>query len=65
MFIPKANIPDLEEVDSAVKENLEFVPVEFADEIIDKALVSFNTENSEWKMDERPVVTQGIRPTLR
>ena len=65
VFIPKANIPDLEEVDSAVKENLEFVPVEFADEIIDKALVSFNTENSEWKMDERPVVTQGIRPTLR
>ena len=65
VFIPKANIPDLEEVDSAVKENLEFVPVEFADEIIDKALVSFNTENSEWKMDEKLVVTQGIRPTLR
>ena len=65
VFIPKANVPDLEEVDSVVKEKLEFIPVEFADEIIDKALVSLNSHTKEWKMDEKMVVTQGIRPTLR
>lgn len=65
VFIPKANVPDLEEVDGVVKEKLEFIPVEFADEIIDKALVSLNSHTKEWKMDEKMVVTQGIRPTLR
>ena len=65
VFIPKANVPDLEEVDSVVKEKLEFIPVEFADEIIDKALVSFKPETDNWKMDEKMVVTQSIRPTLR
>ena len=65
VFIPKANVPDLEEVDSVVKEKLEFIPVEFADEIIDKALVPLNSHTKEWKMDEKMVVTQGIRPTLR
>lgn len=65
VFIPKANVPDLEEVDSAVKENLEFIPVEFVGDIIDKALVTLNSETSDWKMDEKMVVTQSIRPTLR
>ena len=65
VFIPKANVPDLEEVDAVVKEKVEFVPVEFVGDIIDKALVPFKNDTDEWKMDERPVVTQGIRPTLR
>ena len=65
VFIPKANVPDLEEVDSVVKEKVDFVPVEFVGDIIDKALVPFKNDTDEWKMDERPVVTQGIRPTLR
>lgn len=65
VFIPKANVPDLEEVDGVVKEKVEFVPVEFVGDIIDKALVPFKNDTDEWKMDERPVVTQGIRPTLR
>ena len=65
VFIPKANVPDLEEVDDVVKEKLEFIPVEFVGDIIDKALVPFKNDTDEWKMDERPVVTQGIRPTLR
>ena len=65
VFIPKANVPDLEEVDGIVKEKLEFIPVEFVGDIIDKALVPFKNDTDEWKMDERPVVTQGIRPTLR
>lgn len=65
VFIPKANVPDLEEVDGVVKEKVDFVPVEFVGDIIDKALVPFKNDTDEWKMDERPVVTQGIRPTLR
>ena len=65
VFIPKANVPDLEEVDGVVKEKIEFIPVEFVGDIIDKALVPLKSETNEWKMDERPVVTQGIRPTLR
>ena len=65
VFIPKANVPDLEEVDGVVKEKVEFVPVEFVGDIIERALVPFKNDTDEWKMDERPVVTQGIRPTLR
>ena len=65
VFIPKANVPDLEEVDGVVKEKVEFIPVEFVGDIIERALVPLKSETNEWKMDERPVLTQGIRPTLR
>lgn len=40
VFIPKDNIPDLDEVDKTVRENVRFVPVSFVDEIISEALVS-------------------------
>ncbi len=66
VFIPKANLPDLEEVDLKVKENVEFVPVEFVDEIIEKALVSLpELKNEEWNIGEKVVVSSDIRPTLR
>ena len=39
VFIPKDNLPDLEDVDQIVKDNLEFIPVCYEDEIIDKALI--------------------------
>ena len=66
VFIPKANLPDLDEVDQKIKDNVEFVPVEFAHEIIDKALVAKETEESvEWKMRDEVVVPSNIRPTLR
>lgn len=39
VFIPYDNLPDLEDVDQIVKDNLEFIPVRYQDEIIDKALV--------------------------
>ena len=38
VFIPKDNIPDLEEVDKTVKDNLEIIPVSFVDEIIMQAI---------------------------
>ena len=44
VFIPKDNIPDLEEVDKTVKENVRFIPVSYVDEIIQAALVSLEAE---------------------
>ena len=40
VFIPKDNIPDIDEVDIRVRENIRFIPVSFVSEIIDKALAS-------------------------
>lgn len=66
VFIPKANIPDLEDVDSVVKDNIEFIAVEYVDEIIEQALISANSSDTkEWKMRNEVVVTSNIRPTLR
>ncbi len=39
VFIPKENIPDIDEVDETVKSSVRFVPVSFVGEIIDAALV--------------------------
>ncbi len=39
VFIPHDNIPDIDEVDEKVRENLEFVPVQYVTDIIDKALL--------------------------
>lgn len=43
VFIPKDNLPDLDEVDAAVKKGIEFIPAEHIDEIIGQALVGKNT----------------------
>lgn len=66
VFIPKANIPDLDEVDSKVKESIEFVPVSSVDEIIEKALLPQKApEKNEWKIGGEVVVSTSSRPTLR
>ena len=39
VIIPKDNVPDLYEVNSVVKENIEFKPVETIDEVISIAMV--------------------------
>ena len=58
VFIPKDNIADLEDVDSRVKENVEFVPVSNVDEIITKALKADKTEKAkEWSFTEIPTNT--------
>jgi ATP-dependent Lon protease len=65
VFIPMDNLPDLDEVDEKVKENVEFVPVSFVDEIITKAIVSEPIpEETEWKM-ENQIITPKARPSLR
>ena len=40
VLIPEANVPDLQEVDPAVKEKLTFIPVKNVDEVLDNALLS-------------------------
>ena len=40
VLIPAANVPDLQEVDPAVKEKLTFIPVKNVDEVLAKALLS-------------------------
>lgn len=49
VFIPKENIPDLEDIDEAVRQSLEFVPVSRVDEIIETALLKKDSA------DEMPV----------
>ena len=39
VFIPDANAPDLKDVDDAVKEKVAFVPVKYADEVLDAVLL--------------------------
>lgn len=59
VFIPKANMPDLEEVDETVKQNVKFIPVSFVNEIIDKAILFENTsESKNWKVSEKLLVTK-------
>ncbi len=67
VFIPKENLADLEDVDSVVKENIEFVAVSNVDEIIEKAIVS--NENlaetkEEWVM-KNPIVDKMPNTAVR
>ena len=47
VFFPKENLPDLDEVDAVVKENVRFIPVSYVDEIISKALVAEESDKTE------------------
>ncbi len=53
VFIPKDNVADLDEVDEVVKQNIEFIPVSYVDEIISKALVDKSSEKQteNWVME--------------
>ena len=39
VIIPKANVPDLDDVPETVKENIKFVPVSGMDEVLKEALL--------------------------
>lgn len=47
VFIPKDNVPDIDEIDDVVKNNLRFIPVSYVDEIINNALVNDGEEKAE------------------
>jgi len=46
VFIPKANEPDLNDIDPLVRENIHFIPVSRIDEILDSALISHAQEKN-------------------
>ncbi len=49
VFIPKDNIPDIDDVDKTVRDNLVFVPVSYVEDVISGALVPCEiTENSQF-----------------
>ena len=52
VFIPKDNVPDLDEVDEAVKANVRFIPVGFVGDIIDYALLGVEKAD---KKDYSPI----------
>ncbi len=65
VFIPKDNVPDLDEVDQKVKENIEFIPVSYVDEIINKAIIfEIVSSDDTWTLEEK-IVPQPQRPSLR
>ncbi len=47
VFIPHDNIPDIDDVDEKVRENIEFIPVQYVTEIVDRALLPIIDEECE------------------
>jgi ATP-dependent Lon protease len=58
VFIPKENLPDLDEVDDKVKENVEFIPVSNVDEILSSALIFDEIEVKDWIMKDNLVTAK-------
>ena len=47
VFIPKENVPDLDEVDKTVRDNLTFIPVSRVEDVIDSALICHDAPKEE------------------
>ena len=62
VFIPKDNVPNIEEIDQKVRENITIIPVSRVEEIIDAALVSISGEEGSVKSDFCP--TQEPRTSI-
>ncbi len=67
VLIPKANVPDLAEVDSVVKDHVEFVPVSRIDEVLQRAIPSLsgNMRGSEPELRAPVAQQQRVMPVLR
>lgn len=63
VFIPYDNIPDIDEIDLKVRENIEFIPVKYVTDIIDRALLpsqkSIEIKNTYLKTED--IKTTSIR----
>lgn len=46
VFVPHDNIPDIQEVDEKVRENIEFIPVQYVTDIIDRALLPLDDDTT-------------------
>ena len=58
VIIPKDNVPNLEEIDDTVKNEVKFVPVSTIDEVLDTALCS-NTQKKSLKQKFLKLVYKG------
>ena len=65
VFIPKANVPDLEEIDDIVKENVEFIPCEYFTEVIGKATVAPVVHKEKTVTAMLPNSVKGVSPSIR
>ena len=63
VFIPQSNLPDMEELDDVVKQNVRFVPVSYVGDIIDNALlgVEHKSESKEYSPIAANTAKSGIR----
>lgn len=58
VMIPKDNVPDLDEVESIVKENIRFVSVDHIEKVLEVALTQFFTP----KVEENTAQTEKVQP---
>ena len=62
VFIPKDNVPDLDEVDETVKANVRFIPVSYVGDIIDAALLGAQgEEREEYSPIHKTAAQSGVR----
>ena len=61
VFIPKENLPDLEDVDLVVKENVRFIPVSNVEEILEYAYLKDDVKSAETHIFENFTATQSGR----
>ena len=63
VFIPHDNIPDIDEVDEKVREGLEFIPVQYVTDIIDRALLPLVDEipEKDTYLHSNPTKSHAIR----
>ncbi len=54
VIIPKNNVPDINEIDPIVRSNIEFMPVEFIDDVLDLALLKKSTSRKSSFTDSQP-----------
>ena len=70
VFIPEANVPDLKEVDDAVKQKVTFIPVRYADEVLSEVLLPAETDapaeapENGTRMPPKTTVREGNRVEL-
>jgi ATP-dependent Lon protease len=65
VYIPKANEPDLRDVDTKVKEKVRFIPVSKVEEILDTALISHQQETEENQDFPVTAITKNVANPIR
>lgn len=58
VFIPEDNTPDIEEIDAACRENIEFIPVNTVKEIVKSAIIGLKAQKSPKISGDKAVLPQ-------